>query len=581
VKEQAARERYVVRDLIVDVDGATVWRKGERIPLPPRTFQLLVALARRYPSTVRRHELLEMVWPEECVNDQTLSHRVMVLRKALGDHAEEPLYISGERGFGYRLLGPVDRLGAGSGPATARFWPRRRWLVVTAVATSTVVLATLVLSNRAGHLGAERAGPVTLAVRPQLGVSGTAQPVAGELAKAITSALRRFRGVRVVTWGGKDGKPQLWLEGACGGTTERMQLQIRLVEAATGRAVWTHRLDGSAYEILDQDAAIALVVANAVRQRVAPGSRALAPVEMPPHLRRLCIRGELAWLSWTRDGLERAEEAWDAALAAQPRHAPAHAGLALSEAVLSLLGHRPPPEARRRALDHAGRALELDPDLPASQFAAGLVKLLFEWDVAGAEPLVRAGSLADPEDLKGAMALALVLQAQGRLEASERVLDAACLDDLQSAGAHYLRGQGLQMAARWEEAASAYARALELEPGLAPARQARAECLACAGREAEALTALGEPAGHGGADPRAQLLEAWRARCRSGPPHEEAVRACLLAGSRLRALTALVKDAEERWPYVLFVPHHAMLGPLRDDPAYGALLSRLGPRGAG
>jgi DNA-binding winged helix-turn-helix (wHTH) protein/tetratricopeptide (TPR) repeat protein len=579
--EQAAGERYAVRDLIVDVDGATVWRGGERIPLPPRTFQLLVALSRRYPGTVRRHELLEIVWPEECVNDQTLSHRVMVLRKALGDHAEVPLYISGERGFGYRLLGPVDRLSDGSGQVTARSWPRWWRGVITAVAASTVVLATLILWNRAGRHGAEHAGPVTVAVRPQLGVSGMAQPVARELAKAITSALRRFPGVRLVTWGGQDGRPQLWLEGACAGTTKRMQLQLRLVEAATGRAVWTNRIDGSAYEILDQDAAIALVVANAVRQRVAPGSRVLAPVETPPHLRRLCIRGQLAWLSWTRDGLERAQDAWDAALAAEPRYAPAHAGWALSEAVLGLLGHHPPAEARRGALDHARRAREIDPDLPASQIATGLVKLLFEWDVPAAEPLVRAGSLADPEDLRGAMALALVLQAQGRLEASQRVLDAACLDDLQSAGAHYLRGQGLQMAARWDEAASAYARALELEPGLAPARRARAECLACAGREADALAALGEPAADGDADPRAQLLEVRRRRCRSGSPHEDAMRACLLAGSRLRAVRALAKDAEERWPYVLFVPHHAMFGPLREDPAYGALLSRLRPRGAG
>jgi DNA-binding winged helix-turn-helix (wHTH) protein len=110
-----APELYRVGDLLVDVTGASVSRHGERIVLPPRTFELLVALVRHHPATVRRHDLLDTVWPDENVTDQTLSHRVMVLRKALGDHAEEPIYVGGERGFGYLLVAPVERIGTGAG----------------------------------------------------------------------------------------------------------------------------------------------------------------------------------------------------------------------------------------------------------------------------------------------------------------------------------------------------------------------------------------------------------------------------------------------------------------------------------
>ena len=75
-----ASEQYRVRDLVVDVKGASVSRGTERLELPPRTFELLVALVRRYPSTVRRHDLLDTVWTEEHLADQTLSHRVMATR---------------------------------------------------------------------------------------------------------------------------------------------------------------------------------------------------------------------------------------------------------------------------------------------------------------------------------------------------------------------------------------------------------------------------------------------------------------------------------------------------------------------
>jgi len=44
------------------------------------------------------------------VTDQVRSHRVMVLRRALGDHADAPAYVAGERGWGYWLVGPVEPL---------------------------------------------------------------------------------------------------------------------------------------------------------------------------------------------------------------------------------------------------------------------------------------------------------------------------------------------------------------------------------------------------------------------------------------------------------------------------------------
>jgi DNA-binding winged helix-turn-helix (wHTH) protein len=151
-------ELYRVGDLLVDVTGASVSRHGERLVLPPRTFELLVALVRRYPCTVRRHDLLDTVWADAHVGDQALSHRVMVLRQALGDHAEEPVYVAGERGFGYRLLAPVERIGeaeslarpdAAPSPPRAR---RRGEFAATAGISAAVALLAL------GLVSAWRAG---------------------------------------------------------------------------------------------------------------------------------------------------------------------------------------------------------------------------------------------------------------------------------------------------------------------------------------------------------------------------------------------------------------------------------------
>lgn len=60
--------------------------------------------------------------------------------------------------------------------------------------------------------------------------------------------------------------------------------------------------------------------------------------------------------------------------------------------------------------------------------------------------------------------------------------------------------------------------------------------------------------------------------------HEDMLRACFLCGDRVRSLISLARGVEERWPFVLFVPQHAMLSPLRESPAYHVLLTSLGFR---
>jgi DNA-binding winged helix-turn-helix (wHTH) protein len=49
-------------DGIADTNTNTVTRSNETLSLSPRTFQLLVALARHAPNVVSRKELLETIW---------------------------------------------------------------------------------------------------------------------------------------------------------------------------------------------------------------------------------------------------------------------------------------------------------------------------------------------------------------------------------------------------------------------------------------------------------------------------------------------------------------------------------------
>jgi DNA-binding winged helix-turn-helix (wHTH) protein len=119
------REVYRIGELILDVDARLLTRAGELLALPPKTFELLHELARRAPGVVRRQELMDTVWPHEIVNDEALTQRVMLLRRALGDDPKAPRFIASMPRWGYRLVAPVERVptraaeqGQASPPAT-------------------------------------------------------------------------------------------------------------------------------------------------------------------------------------------------------------------------------------------------------------------------------------------------------------------------------------------------------------------------------------------------------------------------------------------------------------------------------
>lgn len=107
MKAAVAGEVYEVGDFTLDVGMGLLTRAGELVSLPPKTFELLLELVRRAPGIVRRQELMDGVWPHEIVNDEALTQRVLLLRRALGDDPKAPRYIASMPRWGYRIVAKV------------------------------------------------------------------------------------------------------------------------------------------------------------------------------------------------------------------------------------------------------------------------------------------------------------------------------------------------------------------------------------------------------------------------------------------------------------------------------------------
>lgn len=99
--------RYAFADLVLDARQRGVFRDAVPIPLPKLTYELLFALVDASPALLSLDDLAETVWAGRTLTPETLSQRVLLLRRALGDDAGSARYVRVVRGVGCQLVPPV------------------------------------------------------------------------------------------------------------------------------------------------------------------------------------------------------------------------------------------------------------------------------------------------------------------------------------------------------------------------------------------------------------------------------------------------------------------------------------------
>lgn len=97
---------YEVGPFVLDLARRLLLRDGAIVPLAPKAFELLVALAARPGRVVSKREILETVWPDTHVEDSNITQNVSLLRKALSAAGQERLIVTVPRA-GYQLAAPV------------------------------------------------------------------------------------------------------------------------------------------------------------------------------------------------------------------------------------------------------------------------------------------------------------------------------------------------------------------------------------------------------------------------------------------------------------------------------------------
>ena len=109
MESQGAGRAVRFGPFMLDLSNRLLSRDGADIPLPPRATGVLWLLVTRAGHVVSKQELLEAVWKDTYVNDDSLAEAISLVRHTLGDDAQQPAFIQTVPRRGYRFVSPVER----------------------------------------------------------------------------------------------------------------------------------------------------------------------------------------------------------------------------------------------------------------------------------------------------------------------------------------------------------------------------------------------------------------------------------------------------------------------------------------
>jgi len=102
--EAKTKEKLEFDDVLIDVKGRIVLKRGIPVDLSPKEFDLLVTLAENEGRVMSREYLLNHIWGDDFYgDDRTVDVHIRWLREKLEDDPSNPDHIQTVRGIGYIL----------------------------------------------------------------------------------------------------------------------------------------------------------------------------------------------------------------------------------------------------------------------------------------------------------------------------------------------------------------------------------------------------------------------------------------------------------------------------------------------
>ena len=530
------RHLYEFGPFILDPEQRRLSRDEGLIAVPPKGMDILIFLVQHRGEVVTKDNLIQNVWPNTFVEEANLSQNVFLLRKALGERAQENRYIATVPGRGYRFVASVNQVDAEAGapaekqalgidavpepqpaaavppvfPTTSLAPPSARSSHRIAITWSVFAVAVVILlafAQRHHWLGgsAKAAGVSSIAVLPLENLTGDSGQdyFADGMTDALITDLAQIGALRVISHtsveqykGTRKPLPQIArelnvdavVEGSVARSGNRVRVNAQLIQALNDEHLWARAYEGELDDVLTLQNNISRNIADEIQVRLMPGEQARLArrASVKPEAYEAYLKGRYFWSKRTADSLRTSIDYYQQAIAADPQFAAAYAGVADT---YSIIGSdvMPASVASEKARAAAMKAVELDPSLAEGHAALALVHFYYDWNWNGAESECRRAIELNPNYATAHSWYSLYLGAMGRkAEALIEAQRARELDPLSPsvgirlAGAYLATGQH-------DQALQELTKTLELDPGFSSAHEVRAKVLESMGQFTDSM----------------------------------------------------------------------------------------------
>ena len=433
----------------LDVEGRILFRDGERVGLPPKESELLVALVNARGRVLTKETLLQQLWPRAVVEEGSLSSHISILRKALGGRANEQRYIETVPKRGYRFAAEVVLEIPSDWPAGGT---ERAMLVV-------LPFESLGTGERYDYFS-----------------EGLTEEMITELARmsperlgviARTSAMQfrsTSKGIRQI---GLELGVSHALEGSVRRAEGRVRITAQLIRVSDESHLWAESYERGFHDVLAVQAEVARAVAREVRITLTPTEKRRldrsSVRSVNPQAHELYLRGRHFWYRRTEESMRKSLECFEESLRLDPGLAAAHDGICDAHTMLACRGMAAAVESFHKAKAAAREAIRMDPELGEGYASLAHVRL-HDWDWVGLENEFEQAVERNPGYAIAHYWYAEYLMAMGRTEqAVARVQHAWGLDPLNSV-INASVGMIRYLAHDYDGALAALRRGLEIDP---------------------------------------------------------------------------------------------------------------------
>ena len=98
---------YEFGEFCLDTKEKILMRGDEQLELTPKAFELLTFFVENHGRLLKKDEIMEKIWADSFVEESNLTFNIGQIRKALGDDAQQPIFIKTVRQHGYRFIATV------------------------------------------------------------------------------------------------------------------------------------------------------------------------------------------------------------------------------------------------------------------------------------------------------------------------------------------------------------------------------------------------------------------------------------------------------------------------------------------